>query len=195
MERILVESKIYLRSGELAAMALVSADTLRHYERMKLLATPRRSAGNYRLYPPEALERVRLIRRALAVGFSIPELSRILRVRDAGGAPCRQVKQLLEEKLEKLEEQLIDLAAMRDHLRILLRDWDQRLRATPEGTQARLLDTLAQNSHVLRHSREDLRSPVEHLGRVRGGNDRADAGPSLRNRGKTNARGVQSVLE
>ena len=82
-----MEQKPYLRSGELAALAGISPDTLRHYERMKLLATPRRSAGNYRLYPREALERVRLIRHALAVGFSLPELAKILKVRDAGGAP------------------------------------------------------------------------------------------------------------
>lgn len=143
-----MDSTPYLRSGELARQAGVSADTLRHYERLKLLAMPRRSAGNYRMYPPEALDRVRLIRRALAMGFSLPELVRILRVRDAGGAPCRQVKRLLEEKLVHLEDQLTDLAAMRDHLRIVLHDWDQRLSATPEGKPARLLDTLAPPTSV-----------------------------------------------
>lgn len=190
-----MESKTYLRSGELAELAGVSADTLRHYERMKLLAAPRRSSGNYRLYPPEALERVRLIRRALAVGFSIRELARILRVRDAGGAPCKQVKRLLEEKLVELEVQLTELAVMRDHLRGLLRDWDRRLRATPEGTPARLLDTLAQNPHLLRHAGEDLRRPVEHLTRVRRSNDGADASLSLRHGRKTDTSRVQSVLE
>ena len=72
-----MSSQSYLRSGELARLAGISADTLRHYERMKVLAAPRRSAGNYRHYPPEALDRVRLIRRALAVGFSLPELARL----------------------------------------------------------------------------------------------------------------------
>ena len=85
-------------------MAGISSDSLRHYERMKLLAPRRRSAGNYRLYPPEAVDRVRLIRHALAVGFSLPELAKILKVRDKAGAPCRQVKRLLEEKLRRLQE-------------------------------------------------------------------------------------------
>jgi DNA-binding transcriptional MerR regulator len=58
--------KQYLRSGELATLAGVSPDTLRHYERMKLLAVPPRSSGNYRMYPLEAVERIRLIRHALA---------------------------------------------------------------------------------------------------------------------------------
>ena len=134
--------KVYLRSGELAELAGISPDTLRHYERMKLLAVPRRSPGNYRLYPPEAVERVRLIRHALAVGFSLPELAKILKVRDTAGAPCRQVKQLLEEKLRTMEEQIADLVAMRDHLGTILADWDERLAHTPEGKPARLLETL-----------------------------------------------------
>ena len=129
-------------SGELARLAGVSTDTLRHYERLKLLPTPRRSAGNYRIYPHEALDRVLLIRRALAVGFSLAELAKILKVRDGGGAPCRQTKRLLEEKLVRLEEQIADLSAMRIRLRNVLRDWDRRLRTTPEGKPARLLDAL-----------------------------------------------------
>lgn len=137
-----MRQKPYLRSGELARLAGTSPDTLRHYERMKLLAAPRRSSGNYRLYPPEALDRVRLIQHALAVGFSLPELAKVLKVRDAGGAPCREVKRLLEEKLFKMDEQIGDLLTMRKHLRTVLADWEKRLARTPEGKPARLLETL-----------------------------------------------------
>ena len=137
-----MEQKPYLRSGELAALAGISPDTLRHYERMKLLAAPRRSSGNYRLYPPEAVDRVRLIQRALAVGFSLPELAKILKVRDAGGAPCREAKRLLEQKLLQMDEQIGDLVAMRRHLRTVLADWDERLSHTSKGKPARLLETL-----------------------------------------------------
>ena len=133
----------YLRSGELALRAGVSADTLRHYERMKLLAAPRRSAGNYRMYPPDALDRVRLIRRALGVGFSLAELVKILKVRDGGGAPCREVKRLLEQKLHEVNEQISELIAMREHLGTVLEAWERRLNGTPEGKPARLLESLA----------------------------------------------------
>src|SRR5215468_2944877 len=132
----------YFRSGELARLAGISPDTLRHYERMAVLPRPQRSASNYRLYPPNVLDRLQLIRRALAAGFSLPELARIFKIRDQGGAPCRQVKRLLEEKLERIDEQISDLIAMRDHLRATLADWDARLAKTPEGTQARLLEAL-----------------------------------------------------
>ena len=117
---------------------------------MKLLAVPRRTQGNYRLYPPEAVDRVRLIRHALAVGFSLPELANILKVRDKAGAPCRQVRRLLEEKLLTMDEQIADLVAMRDHLRTILTDWDERLAQTPEGKPARLLETLVVPPHLLK---------------------------------------------
>src|ERR1019366_1214948 len=84
-----------LRSGELADLLGISPDILRHYERMKLLPVPRRSPGNYRLYPRETAHRVRLIRNALAVGFSLPELAKILKVRDAGGARSPNGNELL----------------------------------------------------------------------------------------------------
>ena len=143
----------YLRAGQVAQLTGVSPDTLRHYERLKLLAVPKRSTGNYRLYPPDTVDRVRLIRRALVVGFSLRELAGILKVRDEGGAPCRQAKRLLEEKLSQLEQQITDLAAMRDHLRLVLKDWDDRLTATQDGKQARLLEALGKDQHYEKTSR------------------------------------------
>jgi DNA-binding transcriptional MerR regulator len=89
---------------------------------------------------------VRLVRRALAVGFTLHELARILRVRDRGGAPCRQVRSLAEEKLQQVEGQISDLAKLRDHLRALLADWDRRLASTPDGMRAGLLEALTELS-------------------------------------------------
>src|ERR1700724_2134697 len=60
-----------LRSGALAHRAGVSKDTLRFYERRGLLEPPRRASNNYRLFPIEVVERLRWIRQALAVGFTI----------------------------------------------------------------------------------------------------------------------------
>ena len=133
----------FMRAGELARAAGVSTDTLRHYERKGVLARPRRSANGYREYPPEALERVLLVRRALAVGFTLAELARILRVRDRGGAPCREVRELAAAKLLGVEEQLRSLASLRDELRATLNGWDTRLAKTADGGRAGLLETLA----------------------------------------------------
>jgi len=77
-----------MHSGELARLAGVSSDTLRYYERQRLLPDVPRSASGYRLFPPEALARVRLIRGALSIGFSVRELAAIFGERDRGGVPC-----------------------------------------------------------------------------------------------------------
>ena len=79
-----------IASGELARRAGVSADTLRHYERVGVLARPARSANNYRLYPEAALGRVLMVRRALAFGFSLAELAIVLRERERGAPPLRE---------------------------------------------------------------------------------------------------------
>jgi len=82
-----------VQSSELASLTGVSTDTLRHYERLGLLPKPPRTNGGYRDYPPHSLDRVRLIRRALSIGFSLPELTTILEMRDRGEVPCRRVGQ------------------------------------------------------------------------------------------------------
>jgi DNA-binding transcriptional MerR regulator len=68
-----------MRSGGLARLTGVSTDTLRYYERLGLLPKPPRTGGGYRDYPTTSLERVRLIRRAMSVGFSLSELTTILK--------------------------------------------------------------------------------------------------------------------
>jgi DNA-binding transcriptional MerR regulator len=135
--------KGFLRAGELARAAGVSTDTLRHYERKGVLAAPRRSANGYREYPAEALARVLLVRRALSVGFTLDELAHLLRARERGRAPCREVRALAARKLAGVEERLRELAAVREELRAALADWDSRLAKTEEGGRARLLESLA----------------------------------------------------
>ena len=131
-----------LRSAELARLAGISTDTLRHYERKRLLATAPRSANGYREYRPEALARVQLVRRAVALGFTLDEIARFLAVRDRGGAPCRSVRALAEQKLVTIEQRLAELSQARDALQAVLRHWDALLARAPEGKQAGLLDAL-----------------------------------------------------
>jgi MerR family mercuric resistance operon transcriptional regulator len=91
-----------LKSGELARAAGVSADTLSHYEKLGLLPVPVRSEAGYRLYPPETLARVQMIRSAVRVGFTLAELAEVLKQRRAGGTPCRKVAELAAQHLEAL---------------------------------------------------------------------------------------------
>lgn len=135
--------KTTFRSGELAQLAKVSTDTLRHYERKGVLARPRRLMNGYREYTAEALARVRLVKRALAVGFTLDELAQILKERQGGRAPCRRVRELAAAKLSELETRLGEMIATRDQLRAILDEWDARLTKTAPGQPAALLETLA----------------------------------------------------
>lgn len=135
--------KTYLRAGELARAVGVSADTLHHYERKGVLAPSRRSANGYREYPLEAVARVRLVRRALGIGFTLDELAQIFRARDRGGVPCREVRALAASKLAGVEERLRELVSVREELRAVVGEWDARLAKTPAGARAGLLESLA----------------------------------------------------
>lgn len=132
-----------MRTGEVARGAGVSADTIRLYERRGLLPHPRRTAAGYRQYPAETVARVRLIRRALAIGFTLDELRVVLTARDRGEAPCRAVRALAAEKLDALESRIEQMAGLRDRMRPVLRDWDARIARTPRGQPAGLLAALA----------------------------------------------------
>jgi DNA-binding transcriptional MerR regulator len=140
-----------LRSGDLALAAGVSTDTLRHYERLGILKKPPRTDGGYRAYPADALDRVNLIRNALASGFTLRELTTILRVRNGGGAPCQQVAELAREKVGQLEIQITQLVLLRDSLKLTVREWDRRLKQLPNGGRAGLLESIpkAKNQYAV----------------------------------------------
>ena len=136
----------FLSAGELAKASGVSTDTLRHYERKGVLQAPARAPNGYRRYPARARDRVRLIRKALSLGFTLDELAKILKVRDRGGAPCRRVRDLAAARLSDVEEQLRETMGLRDELRAILEDWDGRLSGQPEGERMGLLESLGGQS-------------------------------------------------
>ena len=131
-----------MRIGALAQAAGISVDTVRYYERRGLLAAPRRAANGYREYGPEALPRLRLIRAAAAVGFSLVELQRILRRRDGGAAPCAEVVAIAREKAAALRANERSLRAARRRLEALLLDWEPRLARQQPGSPLRFLEAL-----------------------------------------------------
>jgi DNA-binding transcriptional MerR regulator len=153
-----------MRSGALARAAGVSTDTLRFYERRGLLPRPPRDANGYRRYPDDALQRVVMVQRALDAGFTIADLQRILRVRDAGGVPCRDVLTIASARLRELDERIAALVDVRKRVGALVSSWRKTLDATPAGTRARLLDVLAADNTrrtPLRRKKTSLRRPSD----------------------------------
>jgi len=137
-----------LRSGELARVTGVSTDTIRHYERLGILPPSQRTNSGYRMFPASAVERVRLAQRALQLGFSLNELSEILRNRDSGGTPCQRVLHLTEEKLRLLGQRIQELQQTQDYMRTLVRDWRKKLKHTPPGCKAMLLHSLVDKPNM-----------------------------------------------
>jgi DNA-binding transcriptional MerR regulator len=131
-----------LRAGELARLATVSSDTLRHYERIGILPKAPRTASGYRMYPPDSLSRVNLVQRALQLGFTLSELSEILRARDRGEAPCGRVLALTEQKLSAIAHRIRELRETQSVMQSLVRDWRAQLARTAPGKQAGLLQSL-----------------------------------------------------
>ena len=154
-----------LSSGALARATGTSTDTLRHYERRGLLPPARRLVNGYRRFPVAAVARVNLIQRAVAMGFGLQELSRILKSKDRGRPPCQEVRALAAEKLKALEDQIERLIEFRETLRRTLDGWDRRLEARGDASEpARLLESLSANlesvssgSSIWRGSRFDRR--------------------------------------
>ena len=144
--------------GELAKATGVSTDTLRHYERKGVLHS-QRAVNGYREYPEDALERVRMVRQGLAIGFTLDELRSIFKVFDRGGAPCQQVRSLAANKLAQIEAHLQEVIALRDDLKNALADWDKRLAKTASGQRAGLLKTLAARNGMRSSSSLLLRRP------------------------------------
>ncbi len=111
-----------LRSGQLAEAAGVNHQTLRYYERRGLLTEPERTPGGHRLYPPEALTVLRMIKAAQRLGFTLDEISDLLDVRRRRLGPRRAtgLRARAEAKLAEVEARIADLAVVRDTLRTAL---------------------------------------------------------------------------
>jgi DNA-binding transcriptional MerR regulator len=108
---------VSLRAGELADAAGVNRETLRYYERRGLLPRPDRSPGGHRLYPADAVTRLRVIKAAQRLGFTLDEVTDLLRLGRARGATASlQVR--ARDKLDEIESRIADLACIRDALEV-----------------------------------------------------------------------------
>ena len=116
MLKPLAESGITV--GRLARAAAVNVETVRYYQRIGLLPRPSRNFGSIRRYLPEDLKRIRFIKRAQKLGFSLDEVALLLGLSD--GRHCAETKMLAQKKLALVEEKIADLAAIQKALKGLV---------------------------------------------------------------------------
>lgn len=101
--------------GELAACTGVSIDTVRFYERKRLLPRAPRTGGGFRLFGAETIERIRFIKQAQDIGLSLDEIGQLMQT-GGGASECQSVRDLLSAKLAELDERM---KMMRDFRRTL----------------------------------------------------------------------------
>jgi MerR family mercuric resistance operon transcriptional regulator len=124
-----------LTIGHIAHAAGVNVETVRYYQRRGLVSLPPKRTRGFRYYTVETAGRVRFIKRAQALGMSLKEVQRLLRL-DAKGA-CKETRSLAVAKLALVESKLLDLARLRDVLRGLVAACDQ-----PHGMSCPIIEQL-----------------------------------------------------
>ncbi len=123
---MIMYSQDSLKAGAVAKAVGVGVQTLHYYERLGLLQKPKRSAANYRLYTPEAVRRVRFIKKAQALGLTLEETKQILDLKDHGREPCRKVAELGEKHLHEIDVRLTQLRAYRRALAQAVSAWPKK---------------------------------------------------------------------
>lgn len=123
-----------LTIGELAARAGITQDALRYYERVGVVARPGRTAGGFRVYPAEVIERLRFIKQAQLHGLTLAEIRELLSASEGRGVgQCRQVQRLLKRKLEELESRVMQLQEFRGTLEGYLAQCERTLNESPDA--------------------------------------------------------------
>ena len=108
-----------MKIGQLADAAGVHVETIRYYQRMGLMPRPARLRGAVRRYQTDAAERLRFIRRAQALGFSLEEVKLLLAL--AVGEHCAETRSLAAQKLALVQSKISDLRRMQGALQKLVR--------------------------------------------------------------------------
>lgn len=105
-----------MRIGEVAEAVSLPTKTIRYYEEIGLLPAPERSANGYRAYDSSACERLRFVKAAQAVGFTLGEIREILAFRERGEEPCAHVLDLVDRRARDIAERIAALERVRADL-------------------------------------------------------------------------------
>jgi Cu(I)-responsive transcriptional regulator len=108
--------------GELGKLTGTKVETIRYYERIGLLAAPRRTADNYRAYGSGHLNRLSFIRRSRDLGFSLDQVRALLNLSDERDRSCEAVDEIAKEHLAEVDRKIADLKALRRELAAMTND-------------------------------------------------------------------------
>jgi DNA-binding transcriptional MerR regulator len=147
-----MESSRTYRIGEIARQTGVSVETLRYYEKRRLLKAPPRTNGGFRVYSDDAVEQVTFIKQAQTLGLTLDDVQQLLagRQRRTYVASCRRVRDLLTRRIEDIDARIKELRDFRRTLHEHLMACEQALAATTDPA----CPTIEALDHSKRHAYE-----------------------------------------
>ena len=116
-----------MQIGEVAKRTSLTVDAIRFYEKLRLLPKAVRSAGRFRLYGEATIGRLHFIQQMQRLGFSLPEVGELIRLRERKVAACESVKELLRAKLADVRAKLRELRRLESELEMDLRKCNRQL--------------------------------------------------------------------
>jgi len=127
--------------GEIAALAEVSVDTVRYYEKLKLLPTAARTNSGYRVFSVETAERIRFIKQAQEMGFTLSEIKQLF-VSGGGENQCKSVRDLIQIKLSELEDKMRQMKSFKGFLNRHLVACENELTTHGKAAECPVLTTI-----------------------------------------------------
>lgn len=126
--------------GEIAALADVSVDTIRYYERLKLLPTAARTNSGYRVFSVETAARIRFIKQAQEMGFTLDEIKQLFV--SGGENQCESVRDLIQIKLAELEDKMRQMKSFKGFLSRHLAACENELTAHGKAAECPVFTTI-----------------------------------------------------
>ena len=136
-----------MRIGELAHLAGVTPDTIRFYEKQRLLPAPPRTPSGYRSYETHTLEDLSFIRKGQALGLRLSEIREVMDMTADGQVPCDHVRSSLLARLDDVERRIAELRTLRVTLRGALARLDAA-EVPPPGCRCAAIEGTAANTHT-----------------------------------------------
>ena len=136
-----------LKIGELAEQADVAVGTVRYYETLMLLEPAHRGENGYRYYALDAVKRLKFIRKAQSLQFSLSEIQQVLGIREQGKAACPIVRDLLNQKITFLEKQIYQMKTLKAELEAYREHWAEQPLDDPDSQElCSLIEQVADNA-------------------------------------------------
>jgi len=105
--------------GMLSQLTKVSSETIRYYERIDLLPSPKRASNGYRQYDQAGVERVQFVRRLRSLDFTLEEIREILAFKERQEPPCQYVMSVMDKQIYEIEQRMQDLQKLQGEIKSL----------------------------------------------------------------------------